>query len=123
METTLFDGRGHPVAYIAEDDDNSIYLWSGHAVAYVLGENVFGWNGRHLGWFVEGVMYDSRGRRVGSVGARCPYATHSEPMKYVKYAKYAKYARHVAYARPAFSLSYAEEPLDEFLKQGAVGSV
>ncbi len=40
METTLFGGRGHPVAYIADDGENSVYLWSGHAVAYVIGESL-----------------------------------------------------------------------------------
>jgi len=27
METTLYDGKDHPVAYIADDGENSIYLW------------------------------------------------------------------------------------------------
>ena len=86
METTLFDGRGHPGAYIADDGENSVYLWSGHAVAYVVGELVYGWNGRHLGWFVDGVVYDLQGQRVGSVRERCPYATYAEPAKYAKYS-------------------------------------
>jgi len=49
METTLYDGTGRPVAYIADDSDNSIYLWSGHAVAYLVDSNVYGWNGTTLG--------------------------------------------------------------------------
>ena len=89
MEITIFDGRGRPVAYIADDGENSIYLWSGHAVAYIVNENVYGWNGHHLGWFIDGVIYDLHGRNVGSIQEKCPYATYAEPAKYAKNAKYA----------------------------------
>ena len=120
METTLFDGRGNPIAYIAGDDEHSIYLWSGHAVAYLVDENLYGWNGRHLGWFVDGVLYDLRGHRVGSVREKCPSATYSEPAKYAKYEKCSKYSREAAYARPALSLSHSDEGFEDFLNQGAV---
>lgn len=84
MELTLYDGKGHPVAYIADDNENSIYLWSGHAVAYLDGENIYGWNGHHLGWFVGGVLYDLHGLRVGSIGEKCPYGLYAQPAKYAK---------------------------------------
>ena len=123
MEITLFDKHGKPVAYIADDGENSIYLWSGHAVAYIDGENVYGWNGKHLGWFVDGIIYNIRGRRVGSIREKCPFATYAEPAKNAKYAKYAKYARYAAYAIPALSTGYSDEDFEEFLKQGAVGNI
>ncbi len=123
METTLFDGTGHPVAYVADDGENSIYLWSGHAVGYIVGELVYGWNGHHLGFFIDGVIYDTRAQRVGSIRDKCRYATYAEPAKYAKYAKYAKHARHAPYARPALSLSYSEQSFEAFLKEGAVGNV
>ena len=117
MEITIFDGRGRPVAYIADDSENSIYLWSGHAVAYIVNENVYGWNGHHLGWFVDGIIYNIHGHKVGSIQEECPSATYAAPAKYAKYAKYAKHARYAAYARPALSLSYSDESLEDFLKQ------
>lgn len=123
MEITLYDGKGHPVAYIADDGENSIYLWSGHAVAYVDGENLYGWNGKHLGWFFAGVLYDLHGHRVGSIGEKCPYALYAQPAKYAKYAKYGKYGRYGAYGRPGFSSGYGDVPLEEFLKGGAVGNI
>jgi len=36
------------VAYIA-DDRETIYLWDGHAVAYLYEDKVYGCNGKHLG--------------------------------------------------------------------------
>ena len=40
-EITLFDPDGNPVAYIAPDDKNTIYLWSGKPVAYLKGEDIY----------------------------------------------------------------------------------
>lgn len=122
MEVTLYDAKGHPVAYVADDGENSIYLWDGHAVAYFDGETVHGWNGKHLGWYVGGVLYDLHGRRVGSIGEKCPFALYAEPAKYAKHAKYAKYARYAASARPALSSGYGSESLEAFLNGGAAGS-
>jgi hypothetical protein len=122
MEVTLYDGNGHPVGYVANDDDNNIYLWSGHAVAYLDGEKIYGWNGNHLGWFSDGLLYDLHGQRVGSIAEKCPHVVYAQPVKHAKYAKFAKYAHYPAYARPGFSSGYSNEPLEQFLKSGAVGS-
>src|SRR5262245_22862705 len=59
-EINLFDSDGRPVAYIVADDERTLYLWEGKAVAYLdydgAGElDVFGFNGKHLGWFIGGV--------------------------------------------------------------------
>ena len=50
-EISLFNSNGEAVAYIAVDDDLTIYLWSGDPVAYIDDEDVYGFNGKHLGWF------------------------------------------------------------------------
>ncbi|WP_460090641.1 4-fold beta flower protein [Pseudomonas sp. S2_E02] len=123
MEVTLYDSAGHPVAYIADDGDKSIYLWKGHAVAYISEEKIYGWNGKHLGWFVNGVLFDLRGHRVGSIGENCPRALYAQPAKFAKLAKYAKYARFAAFAKSALSTGYSNEPLEVFLKGGAVGNI
>ncbi len=123
MEITLYDRQGRPQAYINVGDQNAIYLWSGHAVAYIDDEALYGWNGEHIGWYVDGVVFDLQGRRVGSIAAKCPYSCYAEPTKYAKYAQYAKYARYARYSRVAFYNSYSDEALDDFLKTGAVGSI
>ncbi len=58
-EVTLFNSAGKADAYIAIDDELTIYLWSGKPVAYLEndtegGYHVYGFNGKHLGWFVKG---------------------------------------------------------------------
>ena len=121
MEITLFDRKGHPVAYIAEDGESSIYTWHGHAVAYIDGDVVHGWNGRHLGWFIDGIVYDLHGRRAGFVRETCPVAAYAEPAKYAKHAKYARYAAYAPFARPGLSIGNSDEDLGDLLLKGKVG--
>jgi hypothetical protein len=123
METTLFDAAGHAVCYIADDGENSVYLWSGHAVASVDDETVFGWNGRHLGFYVDGVMYDVYGRRVGSTAGKCAVVSCYEPVKSGKYSKYSKWEKGSVHTRPSFGWKYSDQLLLDFLLQGAVGDV
>jgi hypothetical protein len=119
METTLYDKSGKAVAYVVED--GAIYLWKGNAVAYVDGEAVHGWNGKHMGWFMDGIVYDLRGMRIGFVSDKCPVATYAQPAKYAKQARYAKYARYARYARAALSTGTADQDLEDFLGEGSVG--
>ncbi len=77
-EITLFDKKGEPIAYIDEKDDFTIYLWDGTPVAYLLQKgkssnlkkdnfSVYGFNGKHLGWLVEGIIRDLEGNATGFI--------------------------------------------------------
>ncbi len=120
-EVTLFDGAGKPVAYIAEE--LTIYLWSGKPVAYLHSDSgklhVFGFNGKHLGWFVKGIVRDHEGNAVGAVKQTFrssveyePYKSHKQYKPYQGYREYAPY-------QPYLSTSWSEMPLRLFLLQGA----
>ncbi len=66
QEISLFNSNGSPVAYVdTDDDDLTIYLWSGKPVAYISGDNIYGFNGKHLGWWVKGIIRDHDGDAVG----------------------------------------------------------
>ena len=66
MQETLFDMRGSPVAYIDYDDEDIIFLWNGSPVAYLDYEsNIYGFNGRHLGWFEDGIVWNLNGEKNG----------------------------------------------------------
>ena len=122
MDTTLFDGEGRPAAYLIDDGEKIIYLWDGRAAAYLAGEDIYGWNGKHLGWFREGVLYNPDGYRVGSTREKCPSPTHDDPVKYRKLPLYAKAEKLASPAQPALNDAYSEENLEEFLKQGVIES-
>ena len=59
------DSRGQVVA-LKDDDDDVVFLWSGRPIAIVDDESVsvYGFDGRHLGWFVEGWIRDHDGACV-----------------------------------------------------------
>ena len=68
-ETSLFSADGTPAAYLAEG--STIYLWKGEPVAYLApdedsGFHVYNFNGKHLGWYVNGVVRDHKGTAVGA---------------------------------------------------------
>ena len=116
METTLFDRRGFPVAYLAADD--SVYLWNGQAAAFIHDDLLRGWNGLHLGFFVDGVVYDTRGKRIGFVRSTCPCATHEEPPKYRKLATRTKWEPRTSCLHPTFLAACSDEPLVALLSLG-----
>jgi hypothetical protein len=64
-EIALLNRLGVGVAYVDTSDDATIYLWSGVPTAYLEGDSIYGFNGRHLGWFEEGIVRGNRGKRVG----------------------------------------------------------
>lgn len=117
VETTVFDAEGLPTAYLG-DDGETIYLWSGGAVAYIAAPHVYGWNGEHLGWFDEGVMYDDRGHPIGFFSERCPRMCRMEPMKSMKRMKRMKGMRRMAPMRPIFTSSPSSTSLRAFLELG-----
>lgn len=118
-EVSLFDQKGNAVAYIADDGEGTIYLWNGEAVAYLVQEKVYGFNGQHLGWFDEGVMRDIKGAKVGFVKSKCPITPKTERTKYTKKTKKTKMTKRTARTRATNKNSSSELPLDVFLMGGA----
>ena len=87
-EVTLFNGGGKAQAYIALGDEMTIYLWSGKPVTYLDrdssgGFHLYGFNGKHLGWFVCGVARDHEGNAACAVKERLR-STEFEPFKAFK---------------------------------------
>jgi len=121
-EVTLFDDHGKASAYIALDDEMTIYLWSGKPVAYLNpdssgGYHVYGFNGKHLGWFVSGVIRDHEGFASCAVKDRLQ-STEYEPYKlYKQYKPYKSYKEYAPY-RPTFSNAFGETPCRFLLADG-----
>jgi hypothetical protein len=118
-EITLYSSVGKPVAYIA-DDDSTIYLWSGKPVAYLTSEDVYGFNGKHLGWFVKGLIYNHDGEIVGAVRSRLKRPVEVSPVKSIREIKPIKSIREIKPIRPILGLTWSEdETLRSFLLGGA----
>ncbi len=84
-EISLFNLRGEPVAYIALDDDFTIYLWDGTPVAYLYkgfqDVHVYSFDGEHLGWFENGIIWDHNGNAVGFIKGAVNIIPLPEPPK------------------------------------------
>lgn len=120
-EVSLFDASGKPTAYIAEE--LTIYLWSGKPVAYLHSESgkvhIYGYNGKHLGWFVRGIVRDHEGNAVGAVKEVFHSAVEYEPYKsYKQYKPYKSYREYAPY-QPYLSRDWSQLPLRLYLMQGA----
>ncbi len=122
-ELSLFDFKGRATAYIAKD--MTIYFWDGKPVAYLDGDeskdglNIYGFNGKHIGWFKGGILYDHDGKVVGGIKAVFKTPTELEPLKGLKELKPLKSLKELKPLKPLFSKEWAELPLKFFLKQGA----
>ncbi len=106
-ELTLFNRQGEAVAYIDTADDYTVYLWNGEPVAYLTDSSaygslaVYGFNGKLLGWYVEGAIYDRNGCVSGFMKGCCPLYepyTQYEPYKgYKHYKPYKSYREYESY--------------------------
>jgi hypothetical protein len=120
MDQTLFDQNGRPVAYIHSDFHCSVYLWDGSPVAHLDGEHVFGMNGRHLGWFINEVLYTNDGARIGFTSETCPVPPGTEPSKTERRPVDEIQSKFQAPPTPKLSFQTADKDLESFLKDGSV---
>jgi hypothetical protein len=122
MEETLFDLYGNPIAYIDYSNENSIYMWNGVPVAYLEPDKtVYGFNGKHLGWYENGEFRNIRGEIAGYNLESSPVYTKYEPYKsYKRYLPY-KRIKQIANNKPIYGVSRSKESLAQILTSGAVG--
>jgi len=121
-DVSLFDGAGKAVAYIAVDDELTIYLWGGKPVSYLEsdsngGYQVYGFNGKHLGWFVKGVIWDHTGHATCAI-KELLNNTQFEPFKSFKEFKPFKSFKEFSPFRPGFTESFGDTPCSLLLASG-----
>lgn len=121
QEIGLFDKDGKAIAYIdTEDEDMPVYLYDGKPVAYIDDKNnLYGFNGKHLGWYDKGIIRNHYGLLVGTTRDATFRYTGYEPYKSYKQPK--PYMTHKSYppSRGYMSMSkYAVGSFEEFLLAG-----
>lgn len=122
-EISLFNSDGEAIAYVdSEDDDLTIYLWGGKPVAYLYKEggefHVYGFNGIHLGWFIDGIIRDHKGNAVGATENATTMYTQYEPYKgYKEYKPYKNYREYSPY-KPYLTSSWSSMNFKLFLLRG-----
>jgi hypothetical protein len=122
-EISLYNSNGNAVAYIATEDDNTIYLWNGKPVAYLFSDgddiHVYGFNGKHLGWYMDGIIRDHKGDVVGfEKGAvNNIYLNYEDYKGYKDYKPYKGYREYAPY-KPYWSSDFSNTPFPLFLQLG-----
>jgi hypothetical protein len=121
MERTLFNRNGNAVAYITDDYNETIYMLDGHPVSYIYDDrHIYGINGRHLGWFVNDIVFSDIGERIGFTARTCPVPVAKEPVKAEKYEKDELRPRWEAPPFPNLTFDYAARDLESFFKDGQI---
>lgn len=113
----FYDCHGRPTAYT--EDGTHIYLFTGEPVAYFDGDAVYGFNGKHLGWFSDGWIRDLHGccvfyseNATGS-GPLKPLKQLC-PLKGLKQFRPLKSLRELRHLRPFDSLSWSPQSGKQF---------
>ncbi|WP_394800317.1 4-fold beta flower protein [Mucilaginibacter daejeonensis] len=116
METSIYGTDGRANMYIA-DDSETIYTWEGYAVCYLVDEKIYCWRGKHLGWFLNGILYDLDGYRIGYTQDMYPRIRYTERTKWTKKTKRTKYTRQTARTRPTLKTSESTADLEKYFSQ------
>jgi len=118
-EITLFDVDGNPVAYIdTADRDLTIYLWDGIPAAYIVGKDIYGFTGEHLGWHQNGIIMDHGGYAVGMTKNAFAGFKKFEPLKGLKKIKPIPNIRKLAPLMPIYKMLWSKNDLRLFLAEG-----
>ena len=121
-EITLYDSEGNVAAWIDTGDRNTIYLWSGEPAAYVLKRGsipeIFGFNGRHLGWLEKGIVRDHEGLMAGFTKGSLMRHTGQEHYRPPRRQKPFRAQPEFSPRRPFYRNGISELPLASFLMQG-----
>ncbi len=121
MEKTLFDKNGEAVAYIRDDYHETVYMWDGYSVAYLYNDqHVYGINGRHLGWFINEVIYNDQGERIGFTSNTCPVTIAKEPVKTERRTMDEIRPKWNAPPLPKLTFNLGSRGLADFLMEGRV---
>jgi hypothetical protein len=122
-EVSLFDASGEAVAYIDTDNELTIYLWSGKPVAYLQDGSgssigVWGFNGKHLGWFERGAIWGDDGNATCATKEAMTSLPHLESLKSLKELKPLKSLKELSPLKPMLSGRFGRIPCAIYLELG-----
>lgn len=122
QQTTLFDSKGEAIAYIDYDEEATIFMWDGTPVAFLENEGslncIFGFNGKFMGWYENGIIYNEEGYPVGAKDGAVNMRTQREPRKGRQLRVPRKPRTPITPRSPRWSRSWSEISLNYFLYSG-----
>jgi hypothetical protein len=123
-EVSLFDASGEAVAYVDTGDELTIYLWSGKPVAYLENRygdstHVWGFNGKHLGWFERGAIWGDDGSAACASKEAMTILPRLESLKSLKELKPLKSLKELPPLKPMLSGRFGRIPCAIYLEVGS----
>jgi hypothetical protein len=119
-DVDLYDAKGVAVAFVNSDGiEWTFYSWTdGVPTAYLDEDSIYGFNGKHLGWFERGTVFDHDGNVVMAVAARFKDGVQTPPPKSPKqYKPYKDYKEYRPY-KPVYNNTWSKTAARSFLEQG-----
>jgi hypothetical protein len=87
-------------------------------VAYLDDDSVYGFNGKHLGWYRNGAVYDQDGDIVVARASMFRGAVEAAPPRGIRGLKPLKGLKELRPLRPLFGLSWSRMPAAVFFLRG-----
>ena len=116
--SSFFDSHARAAARLDVLDDATFFLWSGEPVAYVVEDSIVGFNGKHLGWLRNGLVYDRAGDIVAAPATAFREPVLEPAVRTSAAQKPAKKPAEQPPARPAFGGSWSTVPARTFFLSG-----
>lgn len=127
QQVSLFNSEGKAKAYIDYGENATIFLWNGSAVAFLTKDEndiaVVGFNGKFLGWYQNGIIYNDTGFAVGAKEGATNLMTEVEPVKEVQEVVPVKPVIPIIPLRPHLRDTWSSKSLLYFLTSGKVNSM
>jgi hypothetical protein len=122
QEISLYDGNGEARAYIDFNEDATIFLWDGTPVAFIENDHddlcVYGFNGRFLGWYEKGIIYDKQGYVIGAKKGAINMIFRIERIKGIQGITPIKPITSITPIKPFWRNSWSSNSLTELLYFG-----
>lgn len=115
---SFFDSRGRATAYLDVGDGLTFFLWSGEPVAYLVDDSIYGFNGKHLGWYKDGMVFDQDGDVVAAPASAFRIAVEPTPIRGLKGLKPLKGLKELKPLKPLFGRSWSDLPARVFFLLG-----
>lgn len=116
--STLYDQHGNAVAYV--EPDGVIYLYEGTPVGYIEAEDVFAFDGRHLGWYLQGWVRDHHGGCVffteAAQGGPVRPVRAVRPVRGVRGVRPVRGVRQVRPVRPVMGIGWSRVSGPQFFR-------
>lgn len=117
-EFSFFDSRGRASAYLDLGDGLTFFLWSGEPVAYLVEGSIYGYNGKHLGWYRDEMIFDHDGNVVVASSSVFRTPVEPAPVRGLKGLKPLKGLKELKPLKPLFGRSWSDLPARVFFLLG-----